>query len=173
MIKEEVLLTQRVFRELMNAMAFPGVWKCLPEDCVKHIAYTLLDEYVSFFSDDEELTLWIERRTKSKRVAPHEADFLFLRKETLPSLKVGTPEYPDKGATVIRLLKSEGEMLTLLLRGPGIEDFRVVEVQGLSPWEVKLIGELNRNFPLGVDFVFVREDCCLFGLPRSVKVEVI
>ena len=79
---------------------------------------------------------------------------------------IGTPEYPDRSATLIvetGALSAEGARLT----GPGIET-----AAALSLPEVEAFRANRALFPLGLDFFFCAGDR-LAALPRTTIVEAV
>ncbi len=82
----------------------------------------------------------------------------------------GTPEYPDRSATLIvqvaALTEGHGRRLT----GPGIESEHRLDVTGVSPAFWDLVGANHARFPLGLDFILVAGGR-LACLPRTTKVE--
>lgn len=94
----------------------------------------------------------------------------------------GTLEAPHRGATVIHLVAalasppigtglshSEGT-LRLLLRGPGIERVQPLQVDGWD--EAWLTGRevLNREYPMGVDYLLIDPMGFVAALPRTTRV---
>lgn len=111
---------------------------------------------------------WLAFQTGAPVVEdPARAAFAFGPWEGLAPLDrfaIGTPEYPDRSATLIVLLEgleAEGARLT----GPGIAD----EAR-LSLPEPAAFSANRLLFPLGLDFFLVAGDR-LAALPRSTRVE--
>jgi alpha-D-ribose 1-methylphosphonate 5-triphosphate synthase subunit PhnH len=82
----------------------------------------------------------------------------------------GTPEYPNRSATLIIQVKDitpdQGRRLT----GPGIADVRQLAVEGLDE---NLLFQFRRNrdqYPLGVD-LFLVSPLAICSLPRTVRIE--
>lgn len=84
---------------------------------------------------------------------------------------IGTPEYPDRSATVIIQVSSLNTGGALRLRGPGIETTHKLSIDGLEPSFWTDIRRNQKLFPLGLDFIFVAGDR-IACLPRTTKVEV-
>lgn len=81
----------------------------------------------------------------------------------LSAYPIGTPEYPDRSATIIvecADLAADGATLT----GPGIRD-----TANLSLPETQAFQANASLFPLGLDFFFT-SDNRIAALPRSTKV---
>ena len=80
--------------------------------------------------------------------------------ETYP---IGTPEYPDRSATLVvecEMLEASGTVLS----GPGI-----ATTSALSLPEPEVFRANNQRFPLGLDFYFTCGDR-IAGLPRSTRI---
>jgi alpha-D-ribose 1-methylphosphonate 5-triphosphate synthase subunit PhnH len=117
--------------------------------------------------DTPALREWIAFHTGAPIVARGEAMFALGRWADLAPLDDfahGTPEYPDRSATLIvelERLEPAGARLT----GPGIE----TEAH-LSLPEIAAFRANRARYPLGCDFFFSCEDR-VAGLPRSTNVE--
>lgn len=85
--------------------------------------------------------------------------------QPLGRFAIGTPDYPDRAATLIiemPALAATGARLT----GPGIQ-----HTVGLSLPDIAAFAENHARYPLGWD-VFLTSGDRLAGLPRSTQVEV-
>ena len=167
------------FRAVMRAMARPGtiedVAGATPPAPLSVAAGTVLltlcdPETPLHLAGDADCTGardWITFHTGAPLVARTEAMFALGTWEALAPLgdyPVGTPEYPDRSATLIvemDRLQASGARLT----GPGIAD-----TAALSLPEVAAFQANARAFPLGLDFLFTCGDR-LAALPRSTRVE--
>ncbi|MEZ5931207.1 MAG: phosphonate C-P lyase system protein PhnH [Alphaproteobacteria bacterium] len=183
------LQAQSVFRLVLGAMASPGRVNMLSddapiapsplEDATFALALTLLDF---------ETAVWLDASLSTPDVLaglrfhcgcpivnrPEEAAFALIGEAAhLPSLDAfdhGTPDYPDRAATLVIQAQGlvEGEGWTL--SGPGIRQRAKLRVLGLPD---AMIGQLQANrarFPNGVDLVFTcgRQFACL---PRTTELE--
>ncbi|MDK2816887.1 MAG: alpha-D-ribose 1-methylphosphonate 5-triphosphate synthase subunit PhnH [Moorella sp. (in: firmicutes)] len=194
---DPVFTSQQIFRCLLDAMARPGKINFLPatglcppgawNSHVVAVAFTLLDREVTFCvpgRNAEEKERYLAVNTGSRPVPLEEADFIIVTgQEETPRLslaKRGTLEYPDGGATVIVALEailSTGETLSpghrglgLTLAGPGIPGERRLELRGLHPSYLEYFKILNREYPLGVDWIMVAGDGRIACLPRTTMV---
>lgn len=179
--------TQQTYRKLLMAMSLPGLvhefsvgfdhsTPCLT------IAETLLDHEVSFsvIGDDRtgSLETQISALTKAVSKNSNEADYCFVVGPTshdhISKSKRGIPEYPELGATYIYLLDSVDQPLLgdVTLMGPGIKNQITPQMPGLDKLELSRISSVNREFPLGVDCVFVNTDKLIMCIPRSTKILV-
>ncbi|MRU15954.1 phosphonate C-P lyase system protein PhnH [Roseovarius sp. A21] len=169
----------QAFRAAMNAMARPG--RIEPMDSAQPPApmspaagtliLTLCDPETPVFLGDTHDTPairdWITFHTGAPIVSAENAMFAVGEWSSLQPLErfaIGTPEYPDRSATLIvetEGLRPEGARLS----GPGIKAVAQLSLPDLAPFQ--------RNaalFPLGLDFFFT-SDCQVAALPRSTKVE--
>ena len=185
---EPVLEAQGVFRAVMDALARPGTIHMLrvaldpppplsPE--LAAIALTLADH---------EAALWLDGPLAC---APAVADYLrFHSGATIAAdpaqaafalvadpvaclpfdvFALGTPEYPDRSATVVLSVSDLGGEHGPVLRGPGIADRERLRAR---PLPADMAERLTRNralFPRGVDCLFVAPGR-VAGLPRSTEI---
>lgn len=186
---------QQVFRVLLTALSHPG--RMCPIDIssihdnagelLLATAQCLMDHEVTFAMaapDFDDLAQEIARSTGAGKVPPQEADYVFVMDAVSNGLaarvKRGTLAYPDTGATIIYQLPTLADSrasagahsLSLSLSGPGIHDPRSPEVPGLESRELKLLGQVNHEYPLGVDAFFLFGNRAVMGLPRSTRIEV-
>jgi len=181
------LATQQTFRILLQAMSHPGRTYALPGEGCKSgwqmVLQTLLDPEVSFAVLGNDQPRWereIRQLTRCPASELAQADFILVPEGDSQGevLKVrrGTLEYPDTGSTVIYLVESlkdpGGGEPELVLRGPGIPDEIAPVIQGLNKHEFEYLQEINREFPLGIDGIFIDRVNRLMCLPRSTKIEV-
>lgn len=158
------------------------------------ILFTLLDLEAGFAvsaSDKkqrEKIEEYFIRNTGSRLKNLESADFILAPGELpkLKRIKKGSLEYPDEGATVICSVEKINEprpctqgrgeslsgvdSLSLTLSGPGISGKKNLALKGLKKQEVIKIMEANKEFPLGIDFVFTDKKNKFFVLPRSTKI---
>lgn len=169
----------RSFRRIMQVMARPGLIEKLdgaappaPLSVASGtIALTLCDPetlvYLAGECDTASVRDWLRFHTGASFCGPDQAVFAFGDWQTLLPLKayaVGTPEYPDRSATlVVELPKLEN--MGAELSGPGIQKTRALSLPEEAAFQ--------RNqllFPLGLDFIFT-SDAKVAALPRTTKVE--
>ena len=169
----------RAFRAAMRVMARPGTIETLdtarPPVPVSAAAGTLLltlcDHETGVFltgeHDTPDLRAWIAFHTGAPIVPAPEAQFALGAWEALLPLSqyaTGTPEYPDRSATLIiemEALQVDGAVL----RGPGIH-----ESARLSLPDVAAMRANAACFPLGLDF-FLTCGGRVAALSRSTKIE--
>ncbi len=175
-------LDHAVYRAVLGAMSRPGTIQPLPEAAaaaaVLHVLGALLDHEATFHVHQDDALAQELRRTTGGRPAPLDrADFLVFPSGgshgLLRQAKRGTLEYPDEGATALygvrELHPAAGPVL---LRGPGIRDRCAPRLDGLAPDELPTLAEVNRDFPLGVDAVFLDARGRVLCVPRSTRIEV-
>lgn len=168
------------FRAALNAMARPGVIQpitgAVPPAPMSVAAGTLIltltdpeaPVHLAPSHDLPEIRDWIRFHTGAPLVGAEEAAFVLGNWSALQPLDrfaIGTPEYPDRSATLIvevPTLENSGARLT----GPGIKDAHQLNLP--EPERLALNGAL---FPLGLDFYFTAGDR-VAGLPRTTKITV-
>lgn len=135
------------------------------------VALTLLDHttpvHLAGGLDCAAVRDWLTFHTNAPVVAAADAVFAFGRFEDLiplESFAIGTPEYPDRAATLVievDILDPVGARLT----GPGIRDFGCLSLPDTTPFRAN-----HALFPLGFD-AFLTCGARIAGLPRSTIVE--
>ena len=163
------------FRAAMNAMARPGqmfdIQGATPPADISPAAGTLTltlcdPETKVFLASDVDtpgLRAWITFHTGAPIVSPDEADFALGGWQALLPLeqyRIGTPEYPDRSATLI-VDQPEFDTPNASLSGPGIKDHIAM---GLP--DVALLQRNTVLFPLGLDLFFTAGSQ-IKALPRS------
>lgn len=166
------------FRAVMEAMARPGTLReiagATPPAPLSPAAgaaiLTLCDTdtplHLAGSADTEAVRAWVAFHTGAPFAGPENCTFAVGRWEALAPLSaypVGTPDYPDRSATLIvecTTLAAEGAALS----GPGIRDRAA-----LSLPEVAAFRDNHARFPLGLDFLFTC-DTSIAALPRSTRV---
>jgi alpha-D-ribose 1-methylphosphonate 5-triphosphate synthase subunit PhnH len=182
---------QQVFRKIVRALSFPGEIQDVSEFAEKIdldvsfnktallAALTLLDAETTFYVDGKgasETAAVIAQLTYAKQVENAAADFVFLLGAAANAAGVwsaarpGTLIDPHQGATLVLEVGELQDEGALLLSGPGIETARSFGTGGDSFW-VEARAEKNKEFPLGVDVVFVDKRARIACLPRTTLVE--
>ena len=185
---DPVLQATACFRQVMNAMAHPGSLQPLdtgPEAPAGlnrgavQLLLTLADYdtpvWLAPGADSPQARQFLQFHAGCPLVAdpgraaiavmPASADNSLL--ETLP---VGTPEYPDRSATVIlicdRLEQGQGR----LFRGPGIDGEVRFDCPDLPETLWRMIAANSIHFPCGLDWIFAT-GTAIAALPRSSRME--
>lgn len=165
------------FRAAMDVIARPGDQRVLSggtapglSEAAATLILTLCDPDTGLFIvpalDSAELRQWVAFHTGAPIVPAQDADFaLGVWADLMPlkQFKIGTPEYPDRSATLI-VEQTEFGADNAVLSGPGIE----TTCQSVLP-EIAAFAGNRTLFPLGLDFFFTCGDR-VRALPRSTEV---
>lgn len=166
------------FRACLTALSRPGQSQALSfatppgpmSVAAGGLALTLLDGTtpvcLTGALDCADVRDWLTFHTGAPLVGAEEAVFAFGTYADLLPLNrfaIGTPEYPDRAATLVievPMLEPKGVRLT----GPGIKDYALLSLPATAPFQA------NRAlFPLGFDAFLTCGDR-IAGLPRSTIV---
>lgn len=166
------------FRAAMNAMARPGrvydIVGATPPAPLSIAAGTLLltladaetPIYLAPSHDLPELRDWIAFHTGAPVSDAANAIFVlgsWSAVQPLDRFAIGTPQYPDRSATLI-IERADLSNTGVCLTGPGIE-----HEHRLNLPDLELFQQNAMLFPLGLDFYFTA-GAQVAGLPRSTKV---
>jgi alpha-D-ribose 1-methylphosphonate 5-triphosphate synthase subunit PhnH len=181
--------SQAMFRALLRAMAEPGRAVPCPvridgaplPPVLAAVALTLLDYETPAFLAGAIASQAVRGFLGFHTGAPLQADavkaafVLALSQSALPPvalLGAGTPEYPDRSATVILGVTDFEEGTSVSLSGPGILGSREFRAGGLHAefWDAAAANAAR--FPLGVDFILCGPEA-VAGLPRSAVPEIL
>ena len=173
-------IQQKIFRQLLNCFALPGMIADLNDflddrPALLGILAVLLDSNVRF-NDNSKLLQDRERRLlRAEEASVSEANFILVDATRPPPAdfapNLGTLPSPEQGATIILRGNNLGAGdLILKLTGPGIPEYRLVKITGFDPaWWLNR-QEWVSNFPLGVDLILV-DKTQVMAIPRTTKVE--
>ena len=165
--------TQRTFRALLEAMAYPSrvfpLKASSPKEALLRVAETLVDGRVALHAPAHLASALAHRGVRV--VPPEEADYVFLEdaaglENLLPRVRLGHPLAPEEGATLV-VAAPLGRGPLLRARGPGIPgeaSFRLQVPLGVWPLRESLL-----SFPLGFDLIQV-DGRGVLALPRTVEV---
>ncbi|CAH1653911.1 Alpha-D-ribose 1-methylphosphonate 5-triphosphate synthase subunit PhnH [Hyphomicrobiales bacterium] len=180
--------SQSVFRNVLNAIAYPGAVEHLahrpgtPEGvnpAMAAVALTLCDLDTPVWCDaaltSEAVSTYLRFHCGAPIVAePAEARFALIGDAvTMPRLAAfaaGDERYPDRSATLVVAVPSLTEGPRRHWSGPGILRRRTVAVAGLPDWFWEDWALNQGLYPLGVDVLFACDDAVL-GLPRGIAVK--
>jgi alpha-D-ribose 1-methylphosphonate 5-triphosphate synthase subunit PhnH len=179
--------SQAVFRAVMGAMARPGLIVALgvrfePPAPLSAAATAILLTLADFetpvwldgaLSHGAGCTAFLRFHTGARIVAdPASAAFALIgdpaRMPPLSAFAQGTPDYPDRSATLILQvsdLKPEGWRLA----GPGIKGETLFSASPLSDGFPRQLQDNHARFPLGLDLIFSGAGQ-VAALPRSTQV---
>ena len=171
----------RAFRAVLNALARPGVIEAVTgaqppaplSVAAGVVLLTLADATTPLWlapsHDGPALRDWITFHTGAPLVAPDAAAFALGHWDALQPLDrfpLGTPDYPDRSATLIVDLPAL-EPATHRLTGPGIRDAAMLRLPGEEALHLNA-----GRFPLGLDMFLCAGDR-LAGVPRSTMAEAL
>lgn len=166
------------FRAAVDVMARPGVIKEMPaveppaplSSAAAALVLVLCDKTTGLYlgprQDVPEVRSWITFTTGAPVVAPEIADFVlgdWAELSPPAQFKVGTPEYPDRSATLI-VERDALSQSGAVLRGPGIKDTARFDLPDLAAFQAN-----RAQFPLGFD-VFFSAGRQVAAVPRSTRV---
>ncbi len=171
------------FRVILQGMSHPGKVYPLPDlsgagSAVIEILGCLMDNEVSFVViGDKDMETVIASHTDCRPVSAEDADYIVARNGTtrgkLVNFKRGSLEYPDTGATILYLVEELSEATgEIVLSGPGVNGTVSLRITGLDPSELQLLREVNSEFPLGVDAIFLDQGGNIACIPRSTRIGV-
>lgn len=183
---DEVFDTQRVFRQLLDAMANPGRRCSIAEEGGKlygeyphmlAVAMTLLDGSVSFCTfGQEELAEQMVLLTHARAELPEQADYLFVidcekLEQIIANAKMGTLEDPHRSATVLICVPHGQSERHVSLYGPGVDGCMDIMAPEALIRAVKLRDAQNYEYPQGIDLIAQLPGGELMCIPRLVKME--
>lgn len=183
---DTIIHDHATFRVLLRAMSRPGSVCPLPHQreasgqagLLAGMLRCLMDNEVTYYVADDPsdgLSLEIFRFTGSNRADIGTADFLIFpegtSRGTLTDARRGTLEYPDKGATAVYLVERLGETGgEAAMHGPGINGTLRPVINGLAKDELALLREVNAEYPLGLDAMFLDTGGRIMCIPRSTRI---
>ncbi|KGJ04832.1 alpha-D-ribose 1-methylphosphonate 5-triphosphate synthase subunit PhnH [Paracoccus halophilus] len=168
----------RGFRAILSAMARPGTIGQMQggqgpapiSDAAATVLLVLCDRttplYLAPSHDTPELRDWIAFHCSAPLVAPGDAGFAlgdWAALQPLDRFAIGTPEYPDRAATLI-VDNHDFDAPAQNLRGPGIKDRARLALPEVEPFTAN-----HAHFPLGWDAIFTA-GARIAALPRSTEV---
>lgn len=185
-LPDPVLNSQTLYRAVLDAFSRPGTVQTLPVLPPPPEPLTASAGAVLLALADLDAPVWLDDTLRSGATADwlrfhsgapvveaaEAATFAVVSAaetlETLDRFALGTPEYPDRAATVIVQVTGFTGGPAATLRGPGIRDSQRLTIPGLpaSFWHAR---EANGAlFPQGVDILFAGPDA-IAGLPRTTR----
>lgn len=166
------------FRAVMDSMARPGVINTVvgakppaPLSVAAGVCLlTLCDHetpvYLTKSHDVAQVREWVAFHTGAPITSADSCLYAVGTWATIQPLSQypqGTPEYPDRSATLLvemEKLNADGARLS----GPGIKDTASLSLPDVLPFRVN-----HKQYPLGLDFIFTTADQ-IAALPRSTEV---
>lgn len=186
--------SQRMFRVVLQATARPGRIQQLPAEALSALQapapmgramcaalLTLLDAEVrAHFSGrlhTEEVRRYLSFHCGAQESDAASADFVAahaqdVTRETLSSLRDGSDQAPQDGATLLVEVPSllpQGRGARLVLRGPGVNGEARLAVDGLAEtfWRERMAREVM--FPRGIDLLLTCGER-FAAIPRSTRI---
>ncbi|MDK9722095.1 MAG: phosphonate C-P lyase system protein PhnH [Rhodospirillales bacterium] len=176
------------FRAVLNAMAHPGRLFSITAQppappvlgCgLGSILLALADRDTPLWLSETiavpEVAGWIGFHTGAQLIGDHRmASFVLFHAQDrllpLDEFSLGTPEYPDRSATLLIGVERLQEGKGLTLSGPGIERANRLDIEGIGPefWQAR--ADLAPLYPLGLDLIFCTQNQ-VAALPRTTVVE--
>jgi alpha-D-ribose 1-methylphosphonate 5-triphosphate synthase subunit PhnH len=183
-----VIDSQQAFRAIMDGMARPGTIVHLPVDMAPPAPLGIAAAAAVLALCDFETALWIAPSLAADKalgahfvfhtgtalaVTPSAAQFalvdLAIDGLDLAAFALGTPEYPDRSATIIAQVPSLHGGEAFVLSGPGIKTTAHFASAGLPTDFERQWAENRERFPLGVDMIFC-DGAAAVALPRSTRI---
>lgn len=183
---DRVYDTQKIYRQMLDAMARPGKICLLPElrltpaaglsKAAAGVAFTLLDSEtsVAVLPQNDFWLEYIRLNTGAKAAPLAQAEFIIVSGrhglQQIMEINRGNLLSPETGSTLIILVDrvaADGPGTCLTLTGPGINRQIQLVITGINPANLERIIDLNQEFPLGVDVFFTDEAGNLAAIPRS------
>lgn len=172
-------LQQQVFRQLLDAFAYPGkvqtLADTLPAAAYHALLATLLDGTTSLCDPHGllEATQWPLLQAQPAPLSTarfilcdgaQAADFTPL---------LGTLTDPEQSVTLLLAVAGIGSgTQALRLRGPGIQQETTLELAGLHPTWLAQRADWCCHFPLGVDCILTDTQRRFVAIPRTTQLEV-
>ena len=186
------VLSQSIFRNLIESIACPGKIINLSlknlniiseyERCLFGICRTLFDHETTFClignKTNEAIIEEVFKLTKARYTTIEDAEYIIVYGGSdgmsLLTANPGNLLYPDKGATILYKVSSltDNKGINLMLEGPGIEDKIELSINGVLKTDIEIIKQINTEFPLGLDTIFIDDDDNITSIPRSSKITI-
>ena len=187
-LADPVFDAQAIFRAVMEAFAEPGTTAeiatrvAAPAPLVPaaaSILAALADGDTPVWMADPDgagraAAAWLRFQTGAPVATdPALASFVVLPEDSAPvswtRFALGTPDYPDRSATLLLPVSSLANGAPLVLEGPGIETSRTIAPAGLPEGFAAAMAANRARFPLGFDLVLVCGKA-LIALPRTTRI---
>ena len=173
-------VAQRVYRDMLAALARPGLEQMLPTTefppaLLPALALADLETGVAVL--EAGAPRWLEVltvATGAPAVAPDRARFVTVLRDVTPEelrgARRGTALAPESGATVVCEVRSLRGGRTVELTGPGVKEVETISPQGFHDAVWRARNDATADFPAGVDLLLVADDGSMIGIPRTTRV---
>ncbi len=184
--EQPALDAQRLYRRLLDAMAWPGRQQDLSEAPEPPVGLHRSTAGIALTLLDFETRLWLDPALRGSATEawlrfhcgcplthdPRTAAFAVVadarQMPGLDDFAVGDAHYPDRSTTLIVQLPSLSGGAAVRLTGPGIDGHIDVAPTGLPGDFWAQLAENRAEFQLGVDLLLV-DEAKVLGLPRSTR----
>jgi alpha-D-ribose 1-methylphosphonate 5-triphosphate synthase subunit PhnH len=185
---------QSVYRKLVDSTSRPGLISDLRKEAalvevedqkgcsasLLLLALALFDQEVSikvFSTQADTVSKTINQLTYAKSTDTKKADFLLILQdaekgsleEAIINAKPGTLKNPHTSAVIFVEAESVTSGEALLLKGPGIHTTELVHLDINENW-LESRQEKNKEYPLGIDLIFIDRNHQLLSLPRTTQI---
>ncbi len=188
-LADPVFGAQAIFRAIMDAFAEPGTLAVFgPRVAAPAPLVPAAAAFLAALADGD-TPIWMEDPTGADGAAaawlrfqtgapvtadPAVATFALLAEGSDPGgwsgFPAGTPDYPDRSATLLLPVRAFAGGEPLRLTGPGIATSRRAAPLGLAAGFAAAMDANRGRFPLGFDLVLVCGTAAL-ALPRTTRIE--
>lgn len=178
---------QKVFREILSALANPGQIKDIGNQAEKFegeyavllaAGCTLLDnEEKMYVEKNPRLADELHDLTLCREADLDKADYVFLSSEMnygsmeqiLKNVKHGTYADPQESVTLFLLCDGISGKDEMCLEGPGVDGQITLKINTYIKKTIEILRNINIEYPLGVDMIFADRSGNILGIPRLVR----
>lgn len=180
--------SQQVFRAILNALSNPGQVYDIRKQTEKFkedfgalsaVGATLLDNEVSMYVEkNPKLEQQMHHLTLCRPVKYCYADYIFLSsemnygsiREMMKHCKKGTYADPQTSATFVILCENFDREMQVTLSGPGVKNEMTVSIRKYIRNILMARAQMDIEYPLGIDLIFVSKDGQIQAYPRLCQV---
>jgi alpha-D-ribose 1-methylphosphonate 5-triphosphate synthase subunit PhnH len=185
---DPVLESQRVFRQVLQAMSRPGIQVATAAALETPAPLFASTTAIALTLFDLDTPVWLDSGASTPATrgylgfhcgcpivdARRDAAFAILVDPAglggLAEFSPGEPEFPDRSATLVVQVPAFGRGRSFTFRGPGIDGTAEIAIDGLPPGFDGAWADNHALFPEGVDLILASPGAVV-GLPRSIRVE--
>lgn len=178
---------QQSFRALLTALAEPGTVQTIASDIQFHgisrattaAILTLCDHTTPLYISQHLASPALLENIAFHTSAPitqekSQAEFALLQVqefEDISEYRLGSESQPQLSCTFLLQCQHTESPLTLSLSGPGIDQARNCQINGLTDAQVAMLQVNHQQFPQGYDCFFFHNNQ-VTALPRSTAIEL-